>query len=158
MTQDADFAQHRSAEPADIEAFEDDTSRGPDINNLRFDMEAERKSPWNIEVLKIVKEKLIKEATENQYPKRSDAYWEDILEERFKHVKHQWRAARPKTTDGRQETATEVEERMTTKKDNDLKNSRHNTRRNTVRRQNKEKPVTDIFMPCLEIQNAGEDC
>ncbi|KAG2744586.1 hypothetical protein P692DRAFT_20744017, partial [Suillus brevipes Sb2] len=98
-----------------------------------FDLRNGSKTPWNSKIIDLLLEEIQKRCIEEQWPfQRSEAYFREILHDRYKRLRTIWTAAQPKVTaKGILETPVEVEKRLVTKKDETLKTTR---RRNKYRR------------------------
>ncbi|KAG2360889.1 hypothetical protein BDR07DRAFT_1486450 [Suillus spraguei] len=121
-------------EPAshqDVYAYEYEDGPGPDPRNPTFDLQNGYKSPWNSRIIDSLLEELQKRGGDESWPfRRSEMYFRDILQHRFKRLRTIWTAAQPKVTaKGALETPAEVEERLIAKKDETLKSTRQTTRR-----------------------------
>ena len=132
---DDDFMGHESVDPTLVKAYESGGA-GPDKRNLRFDMTSGPKHQWNRAVLMILMKKLKKACKESRLrvPERSEAYYLDILSDRYKRARVAWKRAQPKLTDGDTlETPAEVEERLLKGKETQLRQARTKERRVAVR-------------------------
>ncbi|KAG1828000.1 hypothetical protein EV424DRAFT_1537001 [Suillus variegatus] len=101
----------------------------------------------------LIKE-LQRRGTEEQWPfQRSDSYYKVILDDRYKRLRTAWRAAQPKVTaKGILETAAEVEDRLITKRDKNLKSVHQ-----TTRRRNKYIRRAKILQKVIELKKDAED-
>ena len=126
---------HESVDPALVGTYESGGA-GPDKHNLRFDMASGPKSQWNRAVLMILMKKLKKACKESRLrvPDRSEAYYLDILTDRYKRARSAWRRAQLKVTEADAlETPAEVEERLLKSKEIQLRQARTRERRAAVR-------------------------
>ncbi|TDL19961.1 hypothetical protein BD410DRAFT_841728 [Rickenella mellea] len=127
---DEDFMAHGPIKPEVLEAHErGDTA--PDPNNLRFDLKHDCKSSWNSAVLRILAER-VKAAYKTQSPSsaRPDAYFLDLVQEKYGRVRKAWRMAQAHVNDsGDEETQTDIETRLTVRRDAELKRARFRERR-----------------------------
>ncbi|KAG1761637.1 hypothetical protein EDD22DRAFT_752405, partial [Suillus occidentalis] len=111
ISQDSNFMLHEPASHDDIYAYEYEDSPGPNCNHLTFDLKGGPKSPWNNKVVGLLLEELHRRA-----------YFKEVLQDRYKHLRTVWIAAQPKVTaKGGLETPAEVEQRLIMKKDESLK-------------------------------------
>ncbi|KIK31968.1 hypothetical protein CY34DRAFT_19401 [Suillus luteus UH-Slu-Lm8-n1] len=119
-----------------------------------FDLTHGSSTPWNARILDILVEQLQRRNVEEQWPmQRLDGYYKVILEDRYKQLWTTWRAAQPKVTaKGRLETAAKVEERLITKRDENLKSVRQ-----TTRRQNKYTCRAKILEHIINLKKDNED-
>ncbi|KAG1880916.1 hypothetical protein F4604DRAFT_1547564, partial [Suillus subluteus] len=118
----------------DVYAYEYEDSPGPNCNRLAFDLKGGPKSPWNDKVVGLLLEELHRRGDQESWPfRRSEAYFKEVLQDRYKCLRTVWMAAQPKVTaKGGLETPAEVEQRLITKKDESLKVTRQTTcRKNT---------------------------
>ncbi|KAG2114202.1 uncharacterized protein F5147DRAFT_536318, partial [Suillus discolor] len=125
----------------DVYAYEYEDGPGPDPRNPTFDLQNRYKSPWNSRIIDSLLEELQKRGGDESWPfRRSEMYFRDILQHRFKRLRTIWTAAQPKVTaKGALETPAEVEERLIAKKDETLKSTRQTTRRkNQISDENRE--------------------
>ncbi|KAG2046086.1 hypothetical protein BDR06DRAFT_1039201 [Suillus hirtellus] len=131
FSQDADFIVYEPASRQDVHAYEYEDGPGPDRRNPTFDLQNGSKSPWNSKIIDSLLKELQNRASEENWPfQRSEAYFKEILQHRYKRLRTIWTAAQPKiTAKGALETPAEVEERLITKKDETLKSTRQTTRR-----------------------------
>ncbi|KAG1875741.1 hypothetical protein F4604DRAFT_1540496, partial [Suillus subluteus] len=115
----------------DVYSYEYEDGPGPDTKNLAFDLTHGSNTPWNARILDMLVKELQRRNVEEQWPfQRSDGYYKAILEDHYKRLWTAWRAAQPKVTaKGILETAAEVEERLITKRGENLKSVRQTTRR-----------------------------
>lgn len=125
---------HQPAIREDVYSYEYEDGPGPDTQNLAFDLAHGSSTPWNAKILDMLIKELQRRGTEEQWPfQRSDSYYKAILDDRYKRLRTAWRAAQPKVTaKGILETAAEVEDRLITKRDENLKSVRQTTRRRNV--------------------------
>ncbi|KAG1720019.1 hypothetical protein EDB19DRAFT_1836269 [Suillus lakei] len=123
ISQDADFIMHQPAIHEDVYSYEYEDGPGPDTQNLAFDLAHGSSTPWNAKILSMLIKELQRRGTEEQWPfQRSDSYYKAILDDRYKQLRMAWRAAQPKVTAKCiLETAAEVEDRLITKRDENLK-------------------------------------
>ncbi|KAG2335996.1 hypothetical protein BDR05DRAFT_1006274 [Suillus weaverae] len=123
ISQDADFIVHQPAIHEDVYSYKYEDGPGPDTKNLAFDLTHGSSMPWNARILNILLEQLQRRNVEEQWlMRRSDGYYKVILEDHYKQLQTTWRAAQPKVmAKGILETAAEVEERLITKRDENLK-------------------------------------
>jgi hypothetical protein len=134
IAQDADFIIHEPVGREEVYSYEYEDGPGPDLKNLTFDLRNGSKTPWNSKIIDLLLEEIQKRCTEEQWPfQRSEAYFREILHDRYKRLRTIWTAAQPKVTaKGILETPAEVEKRLVTKKDETLKATRQTTRRRNV--------------------------
>jgi hypothetical protein len=125
---------HEVASPEDVYSYEYEDGPGPNCKDIAFDLRHGSKSPWNDKVIGLLLEELRRRGDRENWPfQRSEAYFREILQERFKRLRTIWTAAQPKVTPkGGLETPAEVEQRLIAKKDEVLKAARQNTRRKNV--------------------------
>ncbi|KAG8219500.1 hypothetical protein J3R82DRAFT_446 [Butyriboletus roseoflavus] len=114
ITQDIDFINHKRASAADVQAYEQEDSPGPDTNALTFDLTQNHSSLWNGKVLNILLCKLQAQCEEQNWPvKKSDNYILNVLCDHYKRLCTVWRNAQPKLgTSGSLKLPTEVEARL----------------------------------------------
>ncbi|KAG1786741.1 uncharacterized protein HD556DRAFT_1209626, partial [Suillus plorans] len=114
----------------DVYSYEYEDSPGPNCKDLAFDLRCRSKSPWNDKVIGLLLEELQRRGDIESWPfQRSEAYFMEILQARYKRLHTIWTAAQPKVTAmGGVETPAEVEQRLITKKDETLKATRQTTR------------------------------
>ncbi|KAG1871694.1 hypothetical protein F4604DRAFT_1525100, partial [Suillus subluteus] len=125
----------------DVYAYEYEDGPGPHPRNPTFDLKNGSKSPWNSRIIDSLIEELQKRVVEDSWPiQRSEAYFREILQHRYKRLRTIWTTAQPKTTaKGTLETPAEVEERMIAKKDETLKSTHQTThRKNQTSDENRE--------------------
>jgi hypothetical protein len=117
-----------------VYSYEHEDGTGPDSENLAFDLANGSKTPWNTRIFDILLNALQKRSVEEGWPlRRSDAYYREMLEDRYRRLRTTWRAAQPKVTaKGALETAEEVEERLIAKRNETLRSIRQTTRRRNV--------------------------
>ncbi|KAG1775116.1 hypothetical protein EV702DRAFT_946811, partial [Suillus placidus] len=129
ISQDSDFMLHEPASHDDVYAYEYEDGPGPNCNRLAFDLKGGPKSPWNDKVVGLLLEELHRRVDQESWPfQRSEAYFKEVLQDRYKRLRTVWMAAQPKfTAMGGLETPAEVEQRLTTKKDESLKVTRQTT-------------------------------
>lgn len=134
ISQDADFILHQAASREDVYAYEYEDGPGPNCQDLAFDLTCGLKSPWNDKVIGLLLAELQRRGVEESWPfSRSEAYFREVLQHRYKRLRTVWTAAQPKVTaKGGLETPVEVEQRLVTKKDGTLKATRQTTRRKNV--------------------------
>lgn len=134
ISQDVDFILHQVASHEDVYSYEYEDGPGPNCKDLAFDLKCGSKSPWNDKVIGLLLEELRRRGDRENWPfQRSEAYFREILQERYKRLRTIWTAAQPKVTaKGGLETPAEVEQRLIAKKDEVLKAARQNTRRKNV--------------------------
>ncbi|KAG1887555.1 uncharacterized protein F5891DRAFT_920096, partial [Suillus fuscotomentosus] len=115
----------------DVYAYEYEDGPGPDPRDPTFDLQNGFKSPWDSSIIDSLLEELQKRVGEESWPiRRSEAYFREILQHRYKRLRTIWTAAQAKVTaKGALETPAEVEERLIAKKDETLKSTRQTTRR-----------------------------
>jgi hypothetical protein len=123
IAQDADFIIHEPVVREEVYSYEYEDGPGPDLKNLTFDLRNGSKTPWNSKIIDLLLEEIQKRCIEEQWPfQRSEAYFREILHDRYKRLRTIWTAAQPKVTaKGILETPVEVEKRLVTKKDETLK-------------------------------------
>jgi hypothetical protein len=116
----------------DVQDYCEDRGDGPDPDDLHFDMANGPDSVWNKAVLERLLEKL-REENDNEFPQRSDAYWINILGDRFTNLRPPWnKGQRRMKPSGELETPEELEERVTQSAQLDKKRDRKATRRQDV--------------------------
>jgi len=101
-------------------------------------MKAGPGSEWNRAVLLILMKKMKKACQKSglRVPERSEAYYLDLLEQRFKRVRSVWKQAQPKRKeDDELESPSDVERRLVIAKQTGLKIARTRERRGNVRMQ-----------------------
>jgi hypothetical protein len=147
ITQDTDFIVHEAASREDVYSYEYEDGPGPDLKNLTFDLKNGSKTPWNSKIIDVLLEEIQKRCDEEKWPfQRSEAYFREILQDRYKRLRTIWTAAQPKVTaKGILETPVEVEKRLITKKDETLKATRQTTRRRNVCPQSPDNFSTEDF-------------
>jgi hypothetical protein len=134
INQDDDIVNHHAADPDKVQGHNQGWGPGPDDNDIRFDMNGGLKSEWNNAVFRLLLNRSLELKKDDNLPERSEAYIKDLIEERFKRLRILWKACQPRATDsGKPETRDELEDRINHKKDAELKNARHATRRRNVR-------------------------
>ncbi|KAG1906069.1 uncharacterized protein F5891DRAFT_934860, partial [Suillus fuscotomentosus] len=118
----------------DVYSYEYEDGPGPDLKNFTFDLKNGSKTPWNSKIIDVLLEEIQKRCDEEKWPfQRSEAYFREILQDRYKRLRMIWTAAQPKVTaKGILETPIEVEKRLITKKDETLKATRQMTHRRNV--------------------------
>ncbi|KAG2748519.1 hypothetical protein P692DRAFT_201684653, partial [Suillus brevipes Sb2] len=136
---------------------------GPDCQNLAFNLANGSSSPWNVRVLDLLLEDL-KERSEKEVwvVRRSDGYYRETLEHRYKRLQTIWREGQVKVTaKGTLETGEDVEKRLITQRDKTLKLVRQATRRQNICLQSQSRSNTDD-LPTWEwlqklIKTLGDD-
>ncbi|KAG1721115.1 hypothetical protein EDB19DRAFT_1592693, partial [Suillus lakei] len=115
---------------------------GPNCKDITFDLRHGSKSPWNDKVIGLLLEELRRRGDRENWPfQRSEAYFKEILQERFKRLRTIWTAAQPKVTPkGGLETPAEVEQRLIAKKDEVLKAACQNTRQKNTDKDEEDAP------------------
>jgi hypothetical protein len=119
-----------------LEQFAADPSKGPDLDDLHFDVKAGMRSEWNKKALRVMQTEFCRQLDENYdgIPVRSAQYFEELFRERFQRLVGVWKHAQPQTTsNGELESHEAIEQRMMDDKDIELKARRHTTRRINVR-------------------------
>lgn len=110
-----------------------DGTDGPNVDDLRFDMRADASSEWNQTVFRMLLEALNAEKADWGLPDMPDAYFMDLISEKFLRVRTYWRSAQRKVKDdGEMETWDEVESRLGQEQDTRGKAARQNERRANV--------------------------
>ncbi|KAG1723374.1 hypothetical protein EDD22DRAFT_737929, partial [Suillus occidentalis] len=115
----------------DVYSYEYEDGPGPDPKNLAFDTKNGFKTPWNRKIINLLLGELRRRGDEERWPvSRSEAYFREILQDRYRRLRTVWTGAQPKVTEkGVLETPVEVEMRLIAKKDEILKVTRQTTRR-----------------------------
>jgi hypothetical protein len=139
IEQDEDFLNHKSASPEQVQAFVDDSSGGPDSDDLHFDMIGPYNNVWNRRVIAALAEKFEEKRQAQpkhlRLPQRPVEYVEQLLVKRFERCRTHWLNQKPRVTDGGiKETQEQVEIRVNNAKRMERKNARHTTRRRNVGR------------------------
>ncbi|KAG2355952.1 hypothetical protein BDR07DRAFT_1301706, partial [Suillus spraguei] len=118
----------------DVYSYEYEDGPGPDLKNLAFDLKNGFKTPWNRKIIDLLLKEIQRRCSEERWPfQRSEAYFREILHDRYKHLRTIWTATQPKiTAKGTLETPTELEQRLIVKKDETLKATRQMTCRRNV--------------------------
>ena len=70
-----------------------DGTDGPNVDDLRFDMRADASSEWNQTVFWMLLEALNAEKADWGLPDMPDAYFMDLISEKFLRVRTYWRSA-----------------------------------------------------------------
>ncbi|KAG1833607.1 hypothetical protein DFJ58DRAFT_670850 [Suillus subalutaceus] len=149
ISQDADFIVHQPAIHEDVYSYKYEDGPGPNTQDLIFDLTHGSNTPWNAKILDM----LVKELQKRNVEEQSDGYYKAILEDRYKWLRMAWRAAQPKVTaKGILETVAEVEERLVTKRDENLKSVCQ-----TTRRQNKYICRAKILQHVIKLKKDDED-
>jgi hypothetical protein len=146
LSQDADFLAHKTAACDVVYSYEHEDGPGPDYQNLAFDLANGSRSPWNARVLDLLLEDL-KERSEKEVwvVRRSDGYYRETLEHRYKRLRTIWREGQAKVTaKGTLETGEDVERRLIAQRDKSLKLVRQATRRRNVCSQSRSRSDTDV--------------
>lgn len=151
IAQDTDFIIHEPAGREEVYSYEYEDGPGPNPKNLTFDLKNGSKTPWNSKIIDLLLEEIQKRCNEEQWPfRRSEAYFREILHDRYKRLRTIWTAAQPKVTaKGILETPVEVEQRLIMKRDEKLKATRQTTRRRNVRLQSADPVGADGFLEIL---------
>ena len=118
------------------------TQGGPEAAGMLpdFRLNASQRSPWNQKWMELVTQRLIDHFVKQGAPtvdlNRTSAYWVDLVEQRFRTLRTQWRKQLPQKDrhTGDLETNDEVLNRMQGDIDKTLKSTRHNKARHEVRR------------------------
>ncbi|KAG1803850.1 uncharacterized protein HD556DRAFT_1199017, partial [Suillus plorans] len=149
MSQDADFLAHETAACDIVNSYEHEDGPGPDYQKLAFDLANGSKTPWNARILDLLLEDL-KERNEKEgwVVRRSDGYYREILEHRYKRLRTIWREGQAKVTaKGTLETGEEVEKRLVAQRDKTLKLVCQATRR-----RNKYMRRTKVLHHVIELK------
>src|ERR1700761_3920218 len=135
ITQDIDMYSVASANQDEVIQWElEGTGPGPQLDDLRFELERSKKSKWNKAALTSLAE-LFKEehwSTPGNWnlPLRTDLYYQDLVEECYGQLRSIWSQGKRKTKDdGTVETVEEVEERLQAMVTENWHNARANGRR-----------------------------
>jgi len=133
--EDDDFIAHEPTSLETLREFATDLSKGPNLEDLHFDMKGGMRSEWNQQALRLMRidfgRKL--EESRDEIPIRSQQYLDGMFQERFQRLVTVWKNGQPQVTgDGEMESHEEVERRMVADKNVQLKAARHNTRRINV--------------------------
>ncbi|KAG1761270.1 hypothetical protein EDD22DRAFT_740486, partial [Suillus occidentalis] len=97
IAQDADFIIHEPAGREEVYSYEYEDGPGPNLKNLTFDLRNGFKTPWNGKIIDLLLEEIQKRCNEEQWPfQRSEAYFKEILHDRYKRLRTIWTAAQPK--------------------------------------------------------------
>jgi hypothetical protein len=103
------------------------------VDDLRFDMRGDASSEWNQTVFRMLLEALNAEKADWGLPDMPDAYFKDLISEKFLRVRAYWRSSQRKVKDGGEmETWDEVESRLAQEQDARGKAARQNERRANV--------------------------
>jgi hypothetical protein len=151
IAQDADFIVHEAASREDVYSYEYEDGPGPDLRNPAFDLQGGAKTAWNSKIIDLLLAEIQTRCNEERWPfQRSEAYFREILHDRYKRLRTIWTAAQPKVTaKGTLETPLEVERRMIMKRDDILKATRQTTRRRNVRLRSADPVGADGFLEIL---------
>lgn len=157
ISQDADFIAHEAASREDVYSYEYEDGPGPDPKNLAFDTKNGFKTPWNRKIIDLLLGELRRRGDEERWPvSRSEAYFREILQDRYRRLRTVWTGAQPKVTEkGVLETPVEVEVRLIAKKDEILKVTRQTTRRRNVCSQYPDSSSTDTFSEISPSSNSS---
>ncbi|KAG1865296.1 hypothetical protein F4604DRAFT_1538517, partial [Suillus subluteus] len=97
ISQDSDFMLHEPASHDDVYAYEYEDGPGPNCNRLAFDLKGGPKSPWNDKVVGLLLEELHRRGDQESWPfRRSETYFKEVLQDRYKRLRTVWMAAQPK--------------------------------------------------------------
>jgi hypothetical protein len=133
ISQDEDFINHISVTREEVRDFIEGGGDGPNPDELRFDLAAQHDSPWNQDVISILVEKheelRLNQLEPLRLAERPVKYVEKLMIEKFRRCKSHWASAQPRMVGGIEETGDEVGCRVEYKKNEDLKRSRHASRR-----------------------------
>jgi len=127
-----------SAPRQDVYAYEQETGEGPDPRHLIFDMKGPLDSRWNIEALRILQKGFedaiqAKEWIVARCEGQSPLYWKDAFTNRLKKLRKHWVKGQYKVKpSGERETHEEWKLRVKHQEDEELKKSRHLSRRTSV--------------------------
>lgn len=138
ITQDIDMYSVASADLNEVAKWElDGTGPGPQLDDLRFQLEQSKKSKWNKTALTLLA-KLFKEehwSTPGNWnlPLKTDLYYQDLVEERYGRLRAEWTRGQIKIKDdGTKETLEEVEARLQARITENWHDARANGRRLNV--------------------------
>ena len=128
---------HIPASTEALQQFATDPSKGPDLEDLHFDMKGGMRSDWNQQALQLMrldfKRQLEDSKDVDNIPLRSQQYIDDIFKKRFQRLVTVWKNGQCQmASDGLMESHEDVERRMIADKNVELKESRHTTRRISV--------------------------
>ncbi|KAG1750290.1 hypothetical protein EDD22DRAFT_741662, partial [Suillus occidentalis] len=98
ISQDDDFIAHEAPSQEDIYAYEHEDGPGPDLKNLAFDLKNGSKTPWNSKIIDLLLGELWRRGNTEGWPSRSEAYFREIIQDRYRRLRTVWKAAQPKIT------------------------------------------------------------
>ncbi|KAG1830053.1 hypothetical protein DFJ58DRAFT_632439, partial [Suillus subalutaceus] len=100
-------------------------------------------SPWNDKVIGLLLGELQRRSDQENWPfQRSEAYFREVLQDRYKRLRTVWTAAQPKVTPkGGLETPAEVEQRLIMKKDELLKMTHQTTHQRNADKNQEDLPA-----------------
>jgi hypothetical protein len=135
---DHHFVNHESVSEETVQDYADELGDGPDDDNLHFHVEKGHENVWNKEVLKLLLQKLNASLDDEEEslrgPTPSDAYWMELLENKYDTLRKEWKAGmKRKKADGSYETDNDVRVRWHEMRDVKGINSRKGRRRRDVR-------------------------
>ena len=112
--QDADFIAYRTADPADVHAFEQEEGARPDCEDLKFDLQHSYTFLWNGTIIEILLHDFQEKCKAENWPvQKPDSYVRELLKNHYKKLHMMWFKGQPKLIwDGRLETVEEVEARL----------------------------------------------
>ena len=108
---------------------------GPDLQDLRIDVATPFNSTWNMAVRDLLVQDFLGQQRISDWDlrPRSRAYLEEMISNRLHRIWTTYRSAQPHVSEtGHKETANEVGERVAREIDEDLRKSRHTSRRHDV--------------------------
>ena len=135
-----DFAFHEPPTAEQLQAFVDDPTKGPSLEDAHFDVKAGMLSEWNKKLLLLLQVTFQNElpgicAQQGmRLPPRTDKYYGNLVAERFQRLAYIWKQGQPKmNAKGVLESYKEVEGRMASARKLSAKKQRHLSRRLYVR-------------------------
>jgi hypothetical protein len=131
---------HEPPSAEQLQAFADDPSQGPSLEDPHFDVKAGMLSEWNKTLLRLLQvdfQRRLPLLCANSgvtVPDMSNKYYTNLIAERFQRLAQVWKQGQAKSTrSGDVESPRDVEGRMATAREVTAKKQRHLSRRLYVR-------------------------
>ncbi|KDQ30234.1 hypothetical protein PLEOSDRAFT_1081782 [Pleurotus ostreatus PC15] len=128
MKGDVEYAYYEGVTADEVMSWVNGVGPGPNVEDLKLDLEDDASSEWNTEVLHILMGRLKRYCQANRNLKkhpREDAYLKDLLVERYKRARRHWKEAQLRLD----ETPDELVARLEAKGVVKSKEARQNARR-----------------------------
>jgi hypothetical protein len=124
VTTDDEFASYQSVDPTLVEAHAKGQTL-PNKKDLHFDMTKGPDSLWNGAVIEIIVKRMEKARKRQHLPPRTHEYFIDLASDKYNRIRAVWRHTQPKlNNDGMQETPEEVENHLSSNKDDQWSKAR----------------------------------